>query len=114
MAAAGFGVADLCHQGDRRARHRVEQPTCLIHDRVGLAFGQAEHERQVGGRGDRVRDGVRLVGAQRRRLTEDSERDEAVATVGGEFGHLVAQRVEIDVEVVVERGGQNAPKAVGQ
>ena len=59
-------------------------------------------------------DGVRLVGAQRRCLTEHAECDESVAAVGGERGHLVVQRREVDVEGVVERGGQDTPKAVGQ
>jgi hypothetical protein len=38
-------VADLRHQGEGRTRHRLEQAPRLHHDRVGVAFGQAQHER---------------------------------------------------------------------
>ena len=110
----GIRVGDLRHQRDRSTRNRGKQASRLRHDGAGVSFGEAQYVRQASRRRDRVGHLVGLVGAQRRGFTEDAQRDETVASVGGERVDLVAQRGDVDAETVVEGGGQHAPKARGE
>lgn len=110
----GVRVGDLRHQRCRGTRHRAEQSKRLSQHGFRGALGQPEHVRHIGRLRDGLGDGSGLGRLQRRRLAENAERDQSAATILDERRHLVAQGGQVDIEVIVERGGQYSPETTSE